>query len=127
MWCWFACHGKDDVSTVLRNFVVWFDVQECFQFIGIVSSPGDSEGVVFWDEVSVYMSAGRAEMFTDAWEVCGQIMSVDCLVFDVACDKYFGHVDWYYPVVRFWFVSFDWGDRGHDVVVGVGTEVSYAP
>ncbi len=31
------------------------------------------------------------------------------------------------PVVHFRVVSFDWGDRGHDVVIGVRTEVYDAP
>ncbi len=58
------------MSTVLRNFVVWVDLEECFQFIGIVSSPGHTEGTVFWDEVFVHISAWRAVMFTDVREVC---------------------------------------------------------
>jgi hypothetical protein len=50
-------------------------------------------------------------------------MYIDYHLFDVACDKVFGHFDWYCPVVHFRVVSFDWGDRGHDVVIGVRAEV----
>ena len=54
-------------------------------------------------------------------------MCIGYHLFDVAFEKGFGHVDWYCPVVSFRVVSFDWGDRGHDVVIGVRTEVCYAP
>jgi hypothetical protein len=75
----------------------------------------------------VHISAGRVEMFADAGEVCRRGMSIDYPLFDVACDKGFGHFDWYHPVVHFRVVSFDWGYRGHDVDIGVRTEVCYAP
>ena len=54
-------------------------------------------------------------------------MCIGYHLFDVAFDKVFGHVDWYCPVVSFRVVSFDWGDRGHDVIIGVWEEVCDAP
>jgi hypothetical protein len=42
-------------------------------------------------------------------------------------DKVFGHGDWYYPTDSFRVVSFDGGYRGHDVVIGVWTNVCDDP
>ncbi len=66
-------------------------------------------------------------MFAVDGEVCRRLICIGYHLFDLVFGKVSGHVDGYCPAVIFRVVSFDWGCRSHDVIIGVWTNVCDAP